>query len=373
MSNIHAITMPKWGMEMTDGAVVKWLVQEGAEISANDEIVEIETTKLTNVYESPVSGTMRRIVMTEGISVPVKTLLAVITTGDVADEEIAAFVEKFSLDSITDDDSGAQAPVSLTVETGVGTLHYVKSGEAAGPPVVLIHGFGADLNSWMFNQSELSAQHTVYALDLPGHGSSTKQVGTGEVSYLSSAIAAFIENLDLGSAHLVGHSLGGGCALSFALEHPQRTASLTLISPVGLGPEINMQYIDGFIATGRRKEMKSVLLDLFYDQSTVSRDMVNDVLKNKRVDGANQALTMIGQASFSNGVQSLSMRQQMKELSMPVQIIWGADDKIIPASQARDFAGTIGVHVLENAGHMAHMEKSAKINALINEITAVTN
>ena len=72
MSNeIKALTMPKWGLAMTEGAVTSWLAEDGADLSEGDEILEIETTKITNVYESPMSGTLRRRMVEAGQTVPV--------------------------------------------------------------------------------------------------------------------------------------------------------------------------------------------------------------------------------------------------------------------------------------------------------------
>ncbi len=71
---IEAITMPKWGLAMDKGTVVAWHVGEGAAIEAGDEVVDIETTKITGVYESPQAGTLRRIAA-EGTTLPVGALM----------------------------------------------------------------------------------------------------------------------------------------------------------------------------------------------------------------------------------------------------------------------------------------------------------
>ena len=142
----------------------------------------------------------------------------------------------------------------------------------------------------MFNQAALAERRRVIALDLPGHGASFKEVGAGSLASLAAAVVGLLDALGIERAHLAGHSLGGAVVLALALERPARAASLSLLAPAGLGPEINGAYIDGFIAAGRRKEMKAVLQMLFADPQAVGRDMVEEVLRYKRLDGVEAAL-----------------------------------------------------------------------------------
>jgi pyruvate dehydrogenase E2 component (dihydrolipoamide acetyltransferase) len=228
----------------------------------------------------------------------------------------------------------------------------------------MIHGFGGDLGAWMFNQSALADTHRVYACDMPGHGGSAKDVDDGSVRHLARVIAGLIDALDLRHVHLVGHSLGGAVALSVALENPERLASLTLIASASLGPEINGEYIRGFVAAGRAREMKEWAKYLFADGNLVTRKMVEDILRMKRIDGSEAALRKIADTQIDGNLQRIDLSGRAKDIRIPVQIIWGADDRIIPASHAHKLAGAT-VTVLDHAGHMPMMEKAAEVNELI--------
>ena len=334
---IAKLGMPKWGLSMTEGRVLDWLVEEGAEVSPGDELCEVETEKITGAVEAAASGVLRRRIGNVGDVIPVGGLLGVIADAAESDADIDAFVAEFEATFVPgeDEDEGAQPEV-------VGGIRYLKQGDA-GEPVVLIHGFGGDLNNWLFALPALAEEHTVYALDLPGHGGSSKDVGDG--TGLADAVIGFLDAVELERPHLIGHSLGALVAAQVASQG--RGASLTLVAPAGFGQPVNEDYLDGFISAESRRELKPVLQLLFADEALVTRSLVDDVLKYKRIDGVTEALTTLRGAAFVDA----------PEVDVPVLTIWGAEDRIIPPGSDAE--------IVEGAGHSPHMEAAGEVNRLI--------
>ncbi len=359
---ILAVTVPKWGMAMEEGTVTAWHVEEGAPVAEGDEVLDVESTKIANAIEARAGGVLRRRVAAVGATLPVGGLLAVIAGEDVSDEEIDGFVSGFAVEAAADD-AGESGPALRFADAGGRRIRHVAHGEG-GEPLVLVHGFGGDMNAWMFNQAALAADRAVHALDLPGHGGSSKDVGDGGLDVLASAVGAVMDAADAARCHLAGHSLGGAAALQAALDRPERAASLTLIAPVGLGPEIDGGYIAGFVAARRRKEMKPLAERLFADPSLVTRAFVEGLLRSKRIDGVDAALAAIASRLFADGRQTLDLAARASGLGLPVQVLWGAADAIVPAAHARRLEGAT-VRILEGAGHMPMMEKASEANRLI--------
>ena len=367
MAGIEPIVMPKWGLAMQEGMLAEWHVAEGQEVAKGQEIADIETSKIANAFESPVAGKLRRQLVGIGETVPVGALLAVVADDSVTDAQLDAFIGEFQA-SFAESQAAAETatgPEPEFVELAGARLRFLKLGDGGGDPVLFLHGYGADLNNWLFNQPAVAANRTTYALDLPGHGGSAKAVGEGTIASLAAAVLAFMQSQDIARAHLIGHSMGGAVALALVTGQPDKVASATLVCPAGLGPEIAMDYIDGFIGASRRKKLEPVLQMLVANPDLVTGEMIEDVLKYKRLDGVDAALRTLRDAIFPGGKQGLVFKDRLAEAQVPIQVFWGGQDRIVPALHGQGLPARVQVTVFEDAGHLAHMEKAGEVNAAI--------
>lgn len=309
----------------------------------------------------------------EGTTLPIGALLAVIAPADTSAAEIDTFISSFvAVEPLDDTTEQPAAPEARELDVAGKRLRYLEVGDAAGVPIVFLHGFGADLNSWMFNQPVLAEVGRTIALDLPGHGGSTKEVGAGDPATLTDTVETALAALGIERMHLVGHSLGGALAATLAARRPELVVTVTLIAPAGLGQEINAAFIEGFVRASRRKDTAEVLHMLVHDASLVSRTMVEDVLRYKRLDGVTTALETVAHAWFPDGRQAVNIVADVMASERPVQVIWGRDDRIIPLEHADAIAARAQVHVLDQAGHLPHMEKTGEVNRLIRRIAGST-
>jgi pyruvate dehydrogenase E2 component (dihydrolipoamide acetyltransferase) len=363
--------MPKWGLSMESGKVTEWLVAVGDELTEGAEVCEIDTDKIAGELESTWTGVVRALVVDVNESVPVGGTIAVVAPAEVPQEDIDAVVAeaRAQLESgAIVDDSG---PKVHTIEVGGRQLSYAVLGDTESPndPVLFVHGYGGDKNSWLFVQEPIAADRVTYALDLPGHGASSKDVGDGTIQNLALAIIGFLDTLGVNRVHLVGHSMGGAVITTVAADPAAagKVASLTLISPVGFGPEINAGYLRGFAEAESRRDLKPHLLQLFADPGLVNRQLIDDLLKYKRLDGVAQALRSLVQNLVEGDKSAVDVTVELASFGGPAVAVWGREDKIVPAANAAGFGNAATVHIVDGAGHMAHMEKPQAVVAAIRE------
>ncbi|MFD1860796.1 acetoin dehydrogenase dihydrolipoyllysine-residue acetyltransferase subunit [Aeromicrobium camelliae] len=370
MSDIIKVVMPKWGLSMTTGRVTEWLVDEGDEVSPGDDLLEIDTDKIAGALESPGGGILRRQIAQIDESIPVGATIGLLAPAEVSEEEIekAARIAREELDSGSVEDVAGPEVGKVAVKGR--EIAFARLG-TEGEDIVLVHGYGGDKNSWLFVQEPLSAAYVVDAIDLPGHGESSKDVGDGSLDVLVEAVTGYLAEQGIERAHLVGHSLGGAVVTAAAAAAPERVASLTLIAPAGYGPAINATYLRGFAGAQSRRQLQPHLGDLYGDPSLATRQLADDLMKFKRLDGVDEALNAILGTLLDGDAPGIDVAPLLAGIDVPVQVVWGDADAVIAASNAQGLDDRSVVTTLPGVGHMAHMEQpSAVVTAITSAVEA---
>lgn len=361
---ILRVTMPKWGLSMTSGRITDWLVAEGDTVSSGIDLAEIETEKIASTLESTHDGVLRAIVADAGTDAPVGGTIAVVAPADVPAGDIDEVVFEAREALATGEVEEPAGPATGTVEVDGRAISYATAG-GGDEVIVLVHGFGGDKNSWLFVQEPLADGRTVHALDLPGHGDSDKDVGDGSLDTLARTVTGLLDVLGIDAAHLVGHSLGGAVALAAASATPERARSVTLLAPAGFGSEINADYLRGFAGATSRRELKPHLAALFADEKLVTRQLTEDVLKYKRLDGVDAALRRLLGTLLDGDQQAIDATGMLVSVHAPVAVVWGREDRVLPPAGADVIADGASVRLVDGAGHMVHMEAPAAVREII--------
>jgi pyruvate dehydrogenase E2 component (dihydrolipoamide acetyltransferase) len=156
----------------------------------------------------------------------------------------------------------------------------------------------------------------------------------------------------------VGHSLGGAVVAAVAKAAPGKVASLTLIAPAGFTPEVDAEYLRGFAAASTRRELKPLVGRLFADEALVTRQLVDDLLRYKRLDGVDKALTAVLGTLLDGDRQAVDTRALLEGGGVPVTVVWGAADRILPVPDGVELTRVA-------AGHMPHMEAPGEVLAAV--------
>lgn len=246
-------------------------------------------------------------------------------------------------------------------------LYASETGAADGVPVVLLHGFGGGHDIWDSVVRRLPAERRVIAFDLPGHGAS---LGYGRVGTPADAAKALLAALDargIAAAHLAGHSLGGAAAALAGLMAPQRVVSLTLLCPGGFGHEINHRLMRRYAAAVTEDELEPLLEQFFGWEKPLPEGTARRYAGRRARPGQRQALEAIAEAIIKDGHQQRLPVEAVAALPVPVKVLWGTQDRVLPTRQAHKLPGRIAVHIFEGVGHMLAEEIPDDVAALIAE------
>jgi pyruvate dehydrogenase E2 component (dihydrolipoamide acetyltransferase) len=365
MSRIELVTMPKWGLSMEQGEIRDWHRAVGDAVRKGDELVDIETSKITNVLESPADGTLLRIVADTGTVTPCGDPVAVIGSADASDGDIAAALDDHALRPRQVDAGGPVAPqATVRVVTIYGAERRVRVLELGGgaETVLFLHGFGGDLENWMLNLPAIAATHRVLACDLAGHGGSGKDVGDGTAAKLAQDILAVLDAADIGPLHIVSHSFGAMVAGHIA--RARLPESFIAIAPADLGT-VERSYIDRFIGARRRSEMAGAVEMLFADPALATAELTENLLRYKRIDGVLAALRAIDAANLNDARPDPDAVALWEQLGSRGLVVWGAEDAIVPVAALDAVPPGTARRIIAGAGHMPQLERAEEVNSAI--------
>ncbi|MER8425828.1 alpha/beta fold hydrolase [Mesorhizobium sp. M1403] len=218
--------------------------------------------------------------------------------------------------------------------------------------IVFLHGFGGCHDDWRDVVAPLAPGARTLAYDLPGHGLSFDFPGGGPARIAASAVLADLSARGIKRAHLVGHSMGGAVAALMALSEPERMASLTLLAPGGLGPEINGPLLRRYAAAAGTDEIRACLAAMSGPQSQPPQHRVDLLNEMRQRPGQLGTFVELAAAMTRDDRQGVIPSERLETLNMPVMVVWGTDDAVLPVSQADGLPKRFHLHHVLEAGHM---------------------
>lgn len=243
-----------------------------------------------------------------------------------------------------------------------------RIGSRGGAPVVLLHGFGGTMATWASVTPLLEGNIDVVLADLPGHGGSLHAEGRGGAGRMAKAMLSALSAAGIDRFHLAGHSMGGAVSMLMALREPARVLSLSLIAPGGMAPEINAGLLAAFAKARTVAELRAVLDGMVSPAYRWHGDLLSDIAARRSEPGAVEALAETYAAMFPDGPekgQGTLPRDQLASLAMPVAVLWGDADGVLPYPKAGSLPANFRLTTIAGAGHMLPEEASDTVATFI--------
>jgi 4,5:9,10-diseco-3-hydroxy-5,9,17-trioxoandrosta-1(10),2-diene-4-oate hydrolase len=255
-----------------------------------------------------------------------------------------------------------------------------RAGGAGATPVVMLHGGGPGASAWSNfgpNLPVFAGHFRTLMVDMPGFGRSDKPPVTGNYfTFAAGALAGLLGELGIGRVHLVGNSLGGGTAVRFALDQPERAGRLVLMGPGGLNlnvlapdPTEGVRALAAFPADPTEEKLAAFLRTLVYDQRLITDELVKERFAAASDPEALAAMASLGASFFDPATAEQGMLwREAHRLRQDVLLIWGREDRVNPldgALVALKLIRRAQLHVFSRCGHWAQLEKFDEFNRLV--------
>ena len=269
---------------------------------------------------------------------------------------------------------GTAGPTGKEVAVFGQKIHYQEVG--SGPVVVLLHGLGGNTSNWAFNVAALAQKFRVVVPDQIGFGRSDKPFINYRLATYVDFLDKFLSELKIERASLVGNSMGGWVAASYALKHPARVERLVLVDAAGFAPpkEFDLGALSG-LNPSTREGMRQLSALVFYNKAMFGSDAAVDVMLAARISAADGYTIERLVQSIHRGEDMLDGR--LNAIKQPTLIVWGREDGLTPlAREGEKFKQGIPhaqLVVFEQCGHVPQVEKAAEFNAAVLKFLTATN
>jgi len=255
-------------------------------------------------------------------------------------------------------------------------LRYVRAGQ--GPPVVLLHGFSSSIFTWRHVLKALAREHDVLALDFPGFGGSQVPEQLSPLG-LAGSVRTLVTQLGLRRPALVGHSMGGAVALLLAADPELGVSRLALLDAAtfamaaedrpGLVRLVGRPWVAALLEylPLRRLSVYAGLREVFYDDSLVTTEVLDEYVAPLRRPGTTRALARL---LASGDAEARQLPERLAAVRVPTLVVWGRDDVWIPVTHAERHARTLPgtrVVLLKRCGHMPQEEQPQETLRLLSE------
>lgn len=261
------------------------------------------------------------------------------------------------------------APQEKFVTVFGAKIRYLEAGDAAKPTAILLHGLGAQAETWQFNIPALAAEFHVIAPDQVGFGKSDKPFLKYRVGTYADFLDKFMSELKIEKAHLIGNSMGGWVAGFMAVKYPNRVEKMILVGAAGLAPkEVDLERVYQ-LNNSTRDEIRANLKLIFATPAFQNNEALVDQFMTQRVV-TNDGYTI------SSLIESIKRREDflddslLKAIKKPTLIIWGKQDGLLPVTDAEKFNKEIAnskLAIFDGAGHIPQVEKAAEFNKAVLE------
>lgn len=257
------------------------------------------------------------------------------------------------------------------VDTSAFRIHYLHVGE--GEPVVLLPGGGTWLYELRGLIDALAPHYAVYALDPPGSGYTTPRAlqPRYDLPAIDRTLVEFMDQLQIARATLIGHSFGGGYALYFAEQHPERVTRLVSLAGVGL----DLPYVPLFEAMKwpvagelSTKVVTPELMRVQLEGLVVDKTKITDEMVREWYIPATFRSNRAGLVALTRQLDWRLTEQGLATLKPPVLLVWGRDDQLQPVARLerwRELLPHAEVRILEQAGHLLQVDQQATLNETV--------